>query len=89
MTYSLASTEVLRKNLRMSDKLRTTVTIERSAGARSDGTGSSVRAEPEESAKLELVSTVELKKNLKTDDDVAKESLTAVRKLRTNLSTMK
>ncbi len=58
----------------MSDTLKTTIRIQRPAKVESGGRG---RSETVETAEFELLSTVALKKILKSSDDVAKESIAA------------
>ena len=55
----------------MSDELKTTVRIQRPAKIQTAGRGRSVWAEPVESAKFELLSTVTLKKILASKDEAA------------------
>ncbi len=61
----------------MSGKLKTTVRIQRPSKIRSDGGDRSVWVEPVETAEFELLSTVALKKILKSNDKAAKKSIAA------------
>ncbi len=61
----------------MSDKLKTTVKIQRPAKIQSDHRGGSVSVEPVDTAKFDLLSTVALRKILKSSDEKAKKSIAA------------
>lgn len=65
------------ENRQMTDEFKTTVRIQRPARIQADGRDRSVRAEPVEIAEFELLSTVALKKILKSNDESAKKSITA------------
>ena len=78
MTHSLVAASALAENQQMSDKLKTTVRIQRPAKLESDGSGRSVWAEPVGTAEFELLSTIELRKILKSNDEAAKQSIAAV-----------
>ena len=77
MAHSLAAAHILPENPQISDKLKTTVKIQRPAKIQSDGRGGPVSAEPVDSAEFELLSTVALKKILKSSDEKAKKSIAA------------
>lgn len=61
----------------MSDKVKTSIRIQRPARVNSDGRARSVWSETVETAEFELLSTVALKKILKSSDEAAKESIAA------------
>ena len=65
------------ENRQMSDELKTTVRIQRPDRIHSDGRNRSVCAEPVEIAEFELLSTVALKKILRSNDEPAKQSIAA------------
>jgi len=77
VTHLLVAAPAVPDNLQMSDELKTTVRIQRPAKVQSEGRGRSVWAEPVETAEFELLSTVELKKILKSSDEAAKKSIEA------------
>lgn len=77
VTQALDTDGAVPENLQMSDKLKTTVRIQRPARIQSDGGGRSVWAEPVGTAEFELLSTVELRKILKSNDEAAKQSIAA------------
>ena len=80
MTRLLAAGGPLAENRQMSDELKTTVRIQRPARIHSDGRNRSVCAEPVEIAEFELLSTVALKKILRSNDESAKKSIAAAAK---------
>lgn len=77
VTHLLAAGGRLAENRQMSDELKTTVRIQRPARIQADGRDRSVCAEPVEIAEFELLSTVALKKILKSNDESAKKSIAA------------
>lgn len=77
MARSLVAVGALTENPQMSDELKTTVRIQRPSRIQCGGDGRSVCAESVGAAEFELLSTVELKKILKSNDEAAKQSIVA------------
>jgi hypothetical protein len=64
----------------MNDRKPEKYLIQRRKKVRTDGRGRSVWADPVESAELELVSTLALKKILKTDDEKSRKAIETIAK---------